>query len=220
MEDGRGHRVLGSPLHQFVQDGWPDWEQPITSMQVDEGEFLLYLVWMLDAIKEQSDGINCRLWKMLHSKIRQRALKLHFNYQQPDLDYVTNLTCACCLYCYGLTLTGSDVNGRIFSEIVNGMGERWPAVREIKREVERIPVSRGLKEWMTDYVNWEGYGTLGDEMDWKADEMMSLPGLLRDNQGVTNIHIEKFVNQSGAVFNDISTTQILTEDGENRKLLQ
>lgn len=122
MEGGRGHRVPESPLHQFVQDGWPDWEQRITSMQVDVSEFLLYLVWTLDAVKEQFDGINRSLWKRVYAGVRQRSIKRQFSAPQVDLEYVTALTCACFLYCYGLTLTGSDVNRRIFSEIVNGLG--------------------------------------------------------------------------------------------------
>jgi hypothetical protein len=210
MEDGREIKVLVSPLHQFVRDGWTDWEQGIESMQVEESEFLLYLVWALDAVKERSEGINRSLWKKLYDNIRQRAIKRHFNSPRTDLEYVTALTCACFLYCYGLILAESNVYREIHSEIISGLGEHWPAVRGIKRTVELTPLPKGLKAWMIDYMNWDGYSTVGEEMDWEEESMPSLPDLINVERGVTNVQvtIDKFVNQSGATYNDNSRITI------------
>ncbi len=224
MEEGREHRVVESPLAVFVRRGWLDWEQRITFMQVDESEFLLYLVWALDAAKEQDEGINGSLRKRVFDGIRKRSLNRHFNTPKDDLEYVTNLVCACLLYCYGLTLTGSDVNRRIFSEIVNGFGEHWPAVRVIRSEVERTQMPKGLKEWMVAYMKEDEYFTLSDVVEWYDGEASVLCDVAGSRNPVVNLtinnNIERFENQSGAVFNDNSTTQILTEYGEDRKLLQ
>ena len=51
MAGERENRILESPLYEFVRMRWIEWEQRILSMQVDDSEFLLYLVWALDSIK-------------------------------------------------------------------------------------------------------------------------------------------------------------------------
>lgn len=40
-------------LRGFVARNWPRWEQGIGAVQVQEEDFVLYLMWGIDLVKEQ-----------------------------------------------------------------------------------------------------------------------------------------------------------------------
>lgn len=193
-------------------------------MQVDDAEFLLCLVWALDTIKEQDERTLQDFRRFVYGAIRKRSIARNFAAPKEDIDYATNLVCACCLFCYGLTLTESDDNRRGYSELVGGMGDGWPAIREIKNNIEIDGNTQALKDWMVAYLKDDVYFTLSDVIEWDDGHTSVFPDIIGRRNQVLNVtinnNIEKFENQSGAVFNDNSTTQILTEYGEDRKLLQ
>lgn len=224
MAGDRENRILESPLWPFVRARWTDWEQRILSMQVDDAEFLLYLMWALDSIKEQEERVLRNFRGSMYGAIRKRSIERNFAAPKEDIDYVSYLVCACSLFCYGLTLTESDDNRRVYSELVGGMGDGWPAIREIKNSIEIDENTQALKDWMVVYLKDDEYLTLSDVIEWDDGRAFVLPDIIGRRNQVLNVtintNIEKFENQKGAVFNDNSTTQILTEYGEDRKLLQ
>lgn len=224
MAGERENRILESPLWPFVRTRWIEWEQKILSMQVDDSEFLLYLVWALDTIKEQDKRVLLNFRRCVYGAIRKKSIERNFTAPKEDIDYVSNLVCACSLFCYGLTLTESDDNRRVYSELVGGMGDGWPSIRKIKNSIEIDGNTQVLKDWMVAYLKDDVYFTLSDVIEWDDGHTSVSPNFIGRRNQVLNVtinnNIEKFENQSGAVFNDNSTTQILTEYGEDRKLLQ
>lgn len=110
MAEERNNKLLESPLYTFVAKGWVKWSQKIVSLQAGEEDFLLYLVWALDTIKEQDVGINAGLRDRVYTGLRDHFISQHFASNKPDLDYLTNLVCAAALACFGLTLTDSQEN--------------------------------------------------------------------------------------------------------------
>ena len=220
MAGERENRILESPLYWFVRARWTEWEQKLLSMQVDDSEFLLYLVWALDSIKEQDERILLNFRVCVYGAIRKRSIERNFAAPKDDIDYISSLVCACSLFCYGLTLTESDDNRRVYSELVGGIGDGWPAIRGIKNSIEIDGNTQALKDWMTAYLKDDEYFTLSDVIGWDDGHTYVLPDIIGRRNQVLNVTIEKFENQSGAVFNDNSTTQILTEYGKDRKLLQ
>ena len=50
-EDVR-NSMLETPLYSFIVKGWRNWSRGLVSVQATEEDFLLYLVWALDTIKE------------------------------------------------------------------------------------------------------------------------------------------------------------------------
>ena len=224
MAGERENRILESPLWPLVRTRWIDWEQKILSMQVDDAELLLYLVWALDTIKAQDERTLRNFRGSVYGAIRKRSIERNFAAPKEDINYVSNLVCACCLFCFGLTLTESDDNRRVYSELVGGMVACWPAIRGIKNSIEIDGNTQVLKDWMVAYMKNDEYFTLSDVIEWDDGHTSVLSNFIGRRNQVLNVtinnNIEKFENQSGAVFNDNSTTQILTEYGEDRKLLQ
>lgn len=102
MAGERENRILESPLWLFVRTKWIEWEQKILSMQVDDSEFLLYLVWALDSIKEQDERTLRNFRGSVYGVIRKKSIERNFAAPKEDIDYVSNLVCACALFAMGL----------------------------------------------------------------------------------------------------------------------
>lgn len=171
MGEERRNELLDSPLYDFVKRGWGKWSREIVSVQVTDEDFLLYLVWALDTIKEQEDGVNVDLWTLVHSKLRARFIKSQFNSNKDDLDFMANLVCAAAMTCFGLTLTGSIDNQEIYSELVSGFGEDWAKIKQLKDTKEMNISDPNLKEWAVEYLQNDLFYTYNDEIDWNEDYM-------------------------------------------------
>lgn len=169
-EDVR-NSMLETPLFTFIENGWRVWSRKIVSTQVSEEDFLLYLVWALDTIKEQDEGVNDDFWNLVHGKLRARFIKSQFSAHKDDLEYITNLVCAAAMSCFGLTLTGSMDNQEIYSELVNGFGEDWAGVKKLKESKEMIISDPELKAWVVEYIQSDLFYTYNDEIDWNEDYM-------------------------------------------------
>ena len=52
MADGKADNPTETPLFLFIQQEWPEIEQEIKTVQVQEEDFLLYVLWALDSVKE------------------------------------------------------------------------------------------------------------------------------------------------------------------------
>lgn len=169
-EEGK-NKLLDSPLYAFVEKGWVNWSQEIVSVQADAEDFMLYLVWALDSIKEQSDGINSGLWGQVYNGLRNRFIESQFRSEKADIDYLTNLVCAAAMACIGLALTGSPDNQEIYSELVNGFEDHWKDVNKLKHSLEIDSCGQDLKAWLTDYMAGDFFYTYNDVIDWNNDYM-------------------------------------------------
>jgi hypothetical protein len=171
MAEERKNKLLESPLYAFVTKGWVKWSQKIVSLQAGEEDFLLYLVWALDTIKEQDDGINAGLRDRVYTGLRDHFISQHFASNKLDLDYLTNLVCAAALACFGLTLTDSQENQKIYSELVSGFGEHWKDISDLKSSADMDTSAPELKEWALAYMASEHFSTYNDVIDWNNDDM-------------------------------------------------
>ncbi len=159
MEEERKNELLESPLYEFVRKGWRKWSQKIVAVQAGDEEFLLFLVWTLDTIKSQEDGVNVELRDQVYNGLREHFRVRQFNTNADDLKYLTNLICAAALACLGLTVADSLTCSGIYSEIVSGLGEHWKAIEELKYSAEMDTRSPELKAWMSEYMAGEQFYT-------------------------------------------------------------
>ena len=171
MAGERENRILESPLYEFVRKGWRKWSQKILSIQVRDEDFLLYLVWALDTVKQQDGDVNVQFRDIVFSSLRDKFILSKFTSNGEDLSYLTNLACAAALACVGLTLKESSENQRIFSELVSGHGEHWETIRKMKHSVDMDTDIDGLQEWMIDYMGSGLFYTFSDEIDWDESNM-------------------------------------------------
>lgn len=169
-EEGK-NKLLDSPLYAFVEKGWVNWSQEIVSVQAGAEDFMLYLVWALDSIKEQPDGINSGLWGQVYNGLRNRFIESQFRSEKADIDYLTNLVCAAAMACFGLALTSSPDNQEIYSELVNGFEDHWKDVNKLKHSLEIDSCGQDLKAWVTDYLAGDFFYTYNDVIDWNNDYM-------------------------------------------------
>lgn len=193
MAGERENRILESPLWLFVRTRWIEWEQKILSMQVDDAEFLLNLVWALDTIKEQDERILRNFRGCVYGAIRKKSIERNFTAPKEDIDYVSNLVCACSLFCYGLTLTESDDNRRVYSELVGCMSDGWLAIREIKNSIEIDGNTQALKDWMAAYLKDDEYFTLSDVIEWDDGRTSVLPDIIGRRNQVLNVTINNVI---------------------------
>ena len=151
-------------IRGFVARNWPRWEQGIGAVQVQEEDFVLYLMWGIDLVKEQSEGVNERLREMVFSALRRKFIKSSFSSNGHDLNYLSDLVCAGIMYCYGLVLTESLGYFQVYDELLKGFGESWRKIQDIKG---RIVAEDGLiKNWMIEYMKSEKFYTEKDELEW------------------------------------------------------
>lgn len=169
MAEERKNKLLESPLYAFVVKGWVKWSQKIVSLQAGEEDFLLYLVWALDTIKEQEDGINACFYDTVYNALRNCFRASQFNTNKNDLEYLTDLVCAAALACFGLTLTDSQENQKIYSELVSGFGEHWKDINDLKSSMDTN--SPDLKEWVLEYVESDDFYSYSNEIEWDNDDM-------------------------------------------------
>lgn len=169
-EDVR-NSMVETPLYSFIEKGWRKWSRGLVSVQATEEDFLLYLVWALDTIKEQEEGINAGFWNLVHSGLRNRFIKSQFNSNKEDLEYMTNHVCAAAMACLGVALTSSLDNQEIYSEMVTGFGEDWAKIKELKESKEMIISDPELKAWVVEYIQSDEFYTYNDEIDWNEDYM-------------------------------------------------
>lgn len=172
MAEERKNELLESPLYAFVVNGWTKWSQKIVTLQAGKEDFILYLVWTLDTIKEQEDGINAGLRDHVYEGLRDHFINRQFASNKPDLDYLTNLVCAAALACFGLTLTDSQENQKIYSELVSGFGEDWKDIQDLKASMDTN--NPELKEWLVNHVESDGFFTYSNEIEWNNDDMAEI----------------------------------------------
>ena len=151
----------------LVERNWPRWEQGIGAVQVQEEDFVLYLMWGIDLVKEQDGDVNERFRDMVFSALRKKFIKSSFTSNGQDLGYLSDLVCAGVMYCYGLVLTESLGYLQVYDELLKGFSEDWKKIQEIKG---RIVADDGLiKEWMIEYMKNERFFTAKDEVEWAAE---------------------------------------------------
>ena len=208
MVEERKNELLSSPLYAFVERGWKKWSQEIIGVQVLEEDFLLYLLWSLDDIKEQKEGINDSLWDDVYEGLRKHFIIQKFKADKSDLKYLTNLFCACTLSCLGLAIKDSQSLQQIYSELVNGFGEHWKDIKQLKYSSNMNSQIDGLQNWMIEYFGNDDFYTLSDVIDWIDEMSQTLPDVCRRANGAiqVQVNIDTLNNQPGASFSDNSIT--------------
>ena len=62
-------------VRRLVERNWSRWEQGIGAVQVQEEDFVLYLMWGIDLVKEQDGDVNGRFRDMVFSALRKKFSK-------------------------------------------------------------------------------------------------------------------------------------------------
>ena len=101
MEDVRNN-ILESPLFEFIEEGWIEWVTGVKTSSVDENDLLLYLIWGLDTLKENEKNVREKYWNLVYSAIYKHLKDRKV--EDGDINYLTNLICACTMHCIGLNL--------------------------------------------------------------------------------------------------------------------
>lgn len=154
-------------IRGLVERNWPRWEQGIGAVQVQEEDFVLYLMWGVDLLKEQDGDVNERFRDMVFSALRKKFIKSSFTSNGQDLGYLSDLVCAGVMYCYGLVLTESLGYLQVYDELLKGVGDDWKRIQEIKGRI--VADDSLIKEWMIEYMKSERFFTAKDEVEWAAE---------------------------------------------------
>ena len=212
MEDVRNNcGILESPIYEFVESVWIDWVNAVPKVKVDDEDLLLYLMWALDSVKEQGTEINEKFWLLTYNAIHRDLSGRDGELNETAIKFLTNLTCACVLYCLGLKLAGESDNQEVFMNFVTVLGDHWPDVKKIKRKIMERPVSEDLMRWVSEYRESSRFYTLRKLVAWDTQEFESLPDVRRGASAVpavtlTQVNIGTLHNHPGAEFNDHSVT--------------
>lgn len=222
MEERLRSSLLDSPLYGYVQTGWLEWQQGICSVQLQEEDFMLYLLWSLDQIKEKREAVAQKLRAVVFKGVRDRFIDSQFQSNQSDIEYVSNLVCACSLYCFGLVLTGNFENQDLYVDLLAGLGDHKDAVMGIHDKIE-VEDKTELKEWLVGYMDCEEYYTSGEKIEWLEEELVNLPDIARITRGpvqIMQVNIEQFNNAPGATFTDKSLNVKIEGDYGEHKSIQ
>lgn len=220
MADGKADNPIVTPLFRFIQQEWPEIEQKIKTVQVQEEDFLLYVLWTLDSVKEREKDFASQMWSLTYSALRKHFIIKKYTSPGNDLEYLTNNICAFTLYSIGLLITEDNRNIAIYGEIAHNLEEHWPEVRAIKHKISAHPATPGIKEWLYAYMNNDIFYTVSDKIDWDKGIGCELPSLTMPAPAVTNIgqlNITNFNNHPGASFIDNSTNAIQADLNQNLK---
>ncbi len=221
MEGDQGNHIKGTPIWEFVQDKWIDWVPSFTNSKIEEDEFLLLLMWGIDSLKMYDENIYSQYRQKVFRHLRARLIKV--NDSLDDIEFTTNLICACSLYCFGLTLIDYRENQEIFCKVISGLDKTdWQNIKEIKDKINSDSGTQHLKEWMLEYITSEEYYTYSDEIEWSDESMQILPAV--PNVGLATVkietaRIETLVNQSGGNIIDGSTIINITRGNDDSKTL-
>ena len=224
MAENMANKLLESPLLTAIQDRWIEFEEDINSLQVQAADLILYTVWVLDSIKTQTTGFAQTMWKMTHTALRKRFIESQFKSDKGDLGYLTNLTCAYALYCYGLTITDSFDRQDIYSSIINQFGDHWPEIRKLKARIGFNEATPGLKQWLRGYIESPIRLTANDKVDWSREVYALIPkGQLPneiDSSHVTNFSLTFIQNASKVESNDYSIKNIYNSSENTQKQIE
>lgn len=220
MADERADNPTETPLFRFIQEEWPEIEQEIKAVQVLEEDFLLYVLWALDSVKEGEKDFASKMWAKIYSSLRKHFITRNFTSPENDLEYLTAQVCAFTLYCTGLLIAGDTGNMAVYEEMVNSLEKHWPEVRAIKHKLSIHPAIPGLKEWLYTYMNNDVFYTVSDKMDWDTETGCALPAIITSgwaNPSIGQLNIAEFHNHPGAMFVDNSTNTKQTDINQNPK---
>jgi len=191
MGEERKNSLLDSPLYDFVKRGWVKWSQKIISVQATDEDFLLFLVWALDSIKAQEDGINKKFRDHIFANLRINFIKKQFRSEKEDVEFLTNLVCAASLACFGLTLTDNLRNRDVYSEIVTGFGESWSEIQKLKYGVEMDTKSPELRAWLVDYMASDQFYTYENTIEWDNEDMAAQ--IIRRNKDFDKVDLFRVI---------------------------
>ena len=183
---------------------------------------MLYLLWSLDQIKEKREAVAQKLRALVFKGVRDRFIESQFQSNQSDIEYVSNLVCACSLYCFGLVLTGNFENQDLYVGLLAGLGDHKDAVMGIHDKIE-VEDKTELKEWMVGYMGCEEYYTSGERIEWLEAMPENVPDVVRLTRGpvqIMQVNIEQFNNAPGATFTDKSLNVKIEGDYGEHKSIQ
>jgi len=224
MAENAANKLLESPLLTAIQDRWIEFEEDINSLQAQAADLILYTIWVLDSIKTRTTGFAQTMWKMTHTALRKKFIEAQFKSDKGDLDYLTNLTCAYALYCYGLTITDSFDRQDTYSNIVNQFGEHWLEVRKLKARIGFNKSTPELKQWLRGYIESPIRLTANDKIDWSQEVYALIPkGQLSndiDRSHVTNLSLTFIQSALKVESNDYSIKNIYNSSENTQKQIE
>lgn len=224
MAENAANKLLESPLIIAIQERWIEFEEEINSLQVQAADLILYIIWFLDSIKTQTTGFEQTMWKMTRTALRNRFIESQFKSDKDDLDYLTNLTCAYALYCYGLTITDSFDRQDTYSNIVNQLGDHWHEVKKLKARIGFNKTTPELKQWLRGYIESPIRLTANDKINWSQEVYAFIPkGQLSndiDSSHVTNLSLTIIQNASKVESNDYSIKNIYNSSENIQKQIE
>lgn len=210
---------LESPLYHFIEKRWPKWEQMINKLEVEEKDFLLYLIWTLDSIKDP-DFDASDFWSILHNELRKTGISRGYSAERDDNNYLTDLLYACGLYCVGSVLTSSIRNRDLYSKLVSGLDRHWAKVIELKNGIKDDDNTPALKLWLREYFDSDVYYTREGKIAWADDLDEGLPAVVGRSRTYTHVQLNvgqlyvEQMNNAGDV-NDFSI-HLNENNDENR----
>lgn len=210
----------GSPLCDFISKEWTKCANDLDSIEVEESDFLLYILWVIDTLRDYSNREQFLgdPWNNTRMAIRAHLRKKGFASGKEDVDLLTRTVCGHSLFCWSLVMTDdvndADVNREAYMSFIHKLDSHWKEVGTImdSLQYEHLPE---LRQWMTSYVAGDVFYTVSSEMDWDAESTGLLPTAASSalNQPTNvNIHIDTLNNMPGATFNDNSITVHPTGD--------
>ena len=175
---------------------------------VDENDLLLYLIWGLDTLKENEKNVREKYWNLVYSAIYKHLKDRKV--EDGDINYLTNLICACTMHCIGLNLAGNYDMQDLFCELNHGFGDKLAGVKWLKDKMTVDSSSTPLKEWVRDYMASDIFLTTSKNIAWDDTKVDNLPDLVRGvpmvQSGSPHYHIQhvETFNNAGVV-NDYSS---------------
>ena len=176
MEDVKNN-ILESPVFEFIEEGWIEWVTGVKTSSVDENDLLLYLIWGLDTLKENEKNVREKYWNLVYSAIYKHLKDRKV--EDGDINYLTNLICACTMHCIGLNLAGNYDMQDLFCELNHGFGDKLAGVKWLKDKMTVDSSSTPLKEWVRDYMASDIFLTTSKNIAWDDTKVDNLPDLVR-----------------------------------------
>lgn len=144
--------LSGSPLCDFISKEWTKCANDLDSIEVEESDFLLYILWVIDTLRDYGNREQFLgdPWNNTRMAIRAHLRKKGFASGKEDVDLLTRTVCGHSLFCWSLVMTddvnASDVNRDAYMSFIHKLDSHWKEVGAImdSLQYEHLPE---LRQW-------------------------------------------------------------------------
>ena len=178
MLDNTTYKIQDSPVYNFLTGEWVSLSAKLDSIEVDEKDFVLYVLWLIDSLRDSKSRPELLKspWTVVRMAIRSHLRRQGYTNVKYDLDSLTDAVCGCALYCWGLVLTDaaneSQTNRESFMTLEHNLGEHWKNVQNILNSIQ-FELLLDLRQWMISYVNGEIFYTSSDAVKWDDEAVIT-----------------------------------------------